>query len=591
MATVNQKLQNDAIRHAMLLQGLQDNEVKEILGFLNNEVYPDLEREIDRRLRANMSVKRFNEMKQQYSIILKEGYANASDKLKMDLKPIAVSEADFQVASLSRATSVVNLSFKTPSTRTLHALVNQDVRGQTIDKWFSDLSDSTADGITRNLKVGLAQGESIQRMTQRIRGTRAKQFKDGVVGASRRHAETIVRTSVTDITTKAREETFKENEDIVKGVRWLSTLDAKTSDICQALDGTVYKVGEGQRPPAHMQCRSTTVPITKSWKELGINLMEAPPGTRSSLDGQIPATTKYPEWLKGQPKSVQNIALGKGKAEIFRRGKLSNAQIFKARPQSLTLKEMQKLEKQAIAGKKLTPPPKRKQRTTPPARQKPKVPTHGHQEQRDVPQHVEVIKDYSKTGIDLTNREGRNIADSVVNYTAGDYSSIRLYQKSGAGGLLKTGRGQGFVDRVATDSKNLNDYLKNTTQFDPQQTLWRGLQTRDVAGTETIVRKQFVEGSTIKLDKAVTSWTTKERMASDTFAGARNGARTGEIKGSILIRVKNGGIKGSSSVQHISSNFKEAEVVAPGGGRFKVTKVTAEHEKGRWLIDLEEVVD
>ena len=348
MATVNEKLQSDAIRHAIFLQRLRTQEVKEILTLLNEDVYPDVLAEIKRRTGLKLTTKRFNAMKRAYEIILREGYANASAKLKADLKPIAINEAEFQVALLDKAVSPIRLSFTVPSTRTLQALVNSDIQGQTIDKWFSNLSRSTSDEITRRLKIGLTQGDSIQRLNQRIRGTKARDFNDGVIQASRRHAETIVRTSVTDITTKAREETYKENDDIIKEVQWISTLDKATSDICQALDGKVFPIDEGQRPPAHMQCRSTTVPITKSWKELGINLAEAPPGTRSSLNGQIPETVKYPEWLKTQPKGIQEEALGKGRAEIFRRGKLPNKEIFKIRDKPLTLKEMTKLEKRFI---------------------------------------------------------------------------------------------------------------------------------------------------------------------------------------------------------------------------------------------------
>ena len=346
MATVNEQLQDDAIRHAVFLQRLRSHEVNEILAFLNDEVYPDLLAEIESRLSRKLSTKRLSELKKAYETILRNGYADAAELLKNDLKPISVAEAEWQVNSLNKALGPIRIQTTIPSIRTLEALVNKNVRGQTIDKWFSDLSRTTSDEITRRLKIGISQGEPIQRLNQRIRGTKARNFDDGVINASRRHAETITRTSVNEITTQAREETYKKNDDVVKGVKWLSTLDFKTSDICQARDGQVFRTGEGPRPPAHMQCRSTTTPITKSWKELGINLSEAPPGTRSSLNGQVPEDITYPQWLRKQSKAGQDEALGKGRAEIFRRGKLSDKQIFKPRDKPLTLKEMKKLEKQ-----------------------------------------------------------------------------------------------------------------------------------------------------------------------------------------------------------------------------------------------------
>lgn len=346
MASVNQKLQSDAIRHATFLQRLRSHETNEILAFLDENVYPDLISEIERRLSKKLSVGRLIELRKAYETILKQGYSDASNMLKSDLKPISVAEAENQIRSLNKALNPFNIQTVIPNISLLEGLVNKNVRGQTISKWFSNLARTTADEITIRINNALAEGETVGRIVQRIRGTRARDFSDGVIKTTRRNAETIVRTAVNSITTQAREETYKKNSNVIKAVKWISTLDFKTSDICQARDGQVFNIGEGPRPPAHMQCRSTTVPITKSWKELGINLKEAPPGTRASLNGQVPVDESYPEWLRKQSVAGQNEALGKGRAAIFRRGKLSDKQIFTPRNKPLTLKEMTSLEKQ-----------------------------------------------------------------------------------------------------------------------------------------------------------------------------------------------------------------------------------------------------
>jgi SPP1 gp7 family putative phage head morphogenesis protein len=66
-------------------------------------------------------------------------------------------------------------------------------------------------------------------------------------------------------------------------------------------------------------CRSTIVPVLKSWKELGIDAPELSAGTRRDMDGKsISAKADYGEWLKGQSEKVQNEALGEAKAKLFR---------------------------------------------------------------------------------------------------------------------------------------------------------------------------------------------------------------------------------------------------------------------------------
>jgi len=100
------------------------------------------------------------------------------------------------------------------------------------------------------------------------------------------------------------------NEDVLAGVQWVSTLDDRTMPICQNRDGMTYELNGGPRPPAHPNCRSTAIPITRSWEELGQDGDEIPEGTRASMDGQVPRSVSFYEWLKKQPESVQREALG-----------------------------------------------------------------------------------------------------------------------------------------------------------------------------------------------------------------------------------------------------------------------------------------
>jgi hypothetical protein len=67
-------------------------------------------------------------------------------------------------------------------------------------------------------------------------------------------------------------------------------------------------------PPQHFNCRSTTVPI--------IDPDILPPSTiakRASADGPVPINTSYGQWLKDQPRSVQQDVLGPGKVPYFNR--------------------------------------------------------------------------------------------------------------------------------------------------------------------------------------------------------------------------------------------------------------------------------
>lgn len=81
---------------------------------------------------------------------------------------------------------------------------------------------------------------------------------------SRRWADTLVITAVAKVADDAHKALRDENLDLIKGKMHLSTLDTRTSLVCQVRDGkmwdTEYKpIGHElpyQRPPLHPRCRS-----------------------------------------------------------------------------------------------------------------------------------------------------------------------------------------------------------------------------------------------------------------------------------------------------------------------------------------------
>jgi hypothetical protein len=69
-------------------------------------------------------------------------------------------------------------------------------------------------------------------------------------------------------------------------------------------------------PPRHFNCRSRLRPVTKSFKELGVDAAEVPVSTRASMDGQVPADITFNQFLKKKPKSFQDALLGPKRAEL-----------------------------------------------------------------------------------------------------------------------------------------------------------------------------------------------------------------------------------------------------------------------------------
>jgi SPP1 gp7 family putative phage head morphogenesis protein len=74
--------------------------------------------------------------------------------------------------------------------------------------------------------------------------------------------ERYARTKFTEVMNRGRLETFNESG-IVSGYEYSAILDDRTSDICESLDGKIFKDGEQPIAPLHFNCRSLLIPITK----------------------------------------------------------------------------------------------------------------------------------------------------------------------------------------------------------------------------------------------------------------------------------------------------------------------------------------
>lgn len=165
--------------------------------------------------------------------------------------------------------------------------------GDLLESFISNLTPYQV-GITQKiLRKAHVNGWTLQETVRTLRGTKAANYADGLMSRLGKQTMTVVRTSMQHVSSSARQVTWADNSDIVEGYRWVSTLDSRTSEECQELDGQVFALGEGPLPPAHPNCRSTTVAVlNKAFDVLDEGAL------RASRTGYVPWDMKYPEWLE-----------------------------------------------------------------------------------------------------------------------------------------------------------------------------------------------------------------------------------------------------------------------------------------------------
>lgn len=317
--TVNQMLQQQGISHAVYLERLKTHEVRRVVTFLN-QMDKDLVAQIAKKSGETFTKARLNALLRDVRWLNEQTTQRLAFEVQDGLKDVATYEAGFQAKRLQTTVPIEwNITQPAPN-QLLTAVLERPFANALFTDHVKQFSAHRLQQMEGALRMGFAEGQSISDIVRRIRGTRAAHYRDGILEMSRRNIEAMVRTSVTHASATAREQTYRENDDLIKGVQWVATLDGRTTMICAALDGKVFEIGEGPRPPAHWNCRSTTVPVVKSWKELGINVDEAPEGVRASMTGQVPAKTTYGSWLKNQPAAVQRDVLGSTRYRKFRDG-------------------------------------------------------------------------------------------------------------------------------------------------------------------------------------------------------------------------------------------------------------------------------
>lgn len=143
--------------------------------------------------------------------------------------------------------------------------------------------DKLASTLERELTYIAIRGDSPDGAIRRI---------SQLFGKSRSHSAMLIQTEHAAMASRAQQDAFKALD--VEQFEYIATLDGKTSELCQSMDGKHFPMSEYQvgltAPPLHPRCRSCTAPYFED--------MEAPRWARDK-DGKgyvIGDEVKFKDW-------------------------------------------------------------------------------------------------------------------------------------------------------------------------------------------------------------------------------------------------------------------------------------------------------
>jgi len=352
MATINETLLDAAVDHQIDITRYGNGVVRRMLALLNR-VDPDLMAQLQaalERLPADrFTVQRLDDLLGSVRSLNGKAYDAMTDGLLTELAELADYEAAYQQQLFTSVVPVQVQVAAVASEQVYAAAMARPFQGRILKEWASGIEAARMTRIRDAIRIGYVENQTIDQMVRRVRGTRSLGYADGLLTIDRRHAEAVVRTAVGHTANYAHDAFYDANAELIKGIKLVETLDHRTCIQCMSLDGKVFPLDKGPRPPHHLACRGTTAPVIKSWRELGFDMDETPTSTRSSLDGQIPADITYSEWLKKQPAARQDEVLGVAKGKLFRDGGLPVDRFVNRFGREYTLAELRTRDAAAFA--------------------------------------------------------------------------------------------------------------------------------------------------------------------------------------------------------------------------------------------------
>jgi len=226
--------------------------------------------------------------------IIRDGYTKLNAAVKSEMIALGRQQGQHAADQLARLAKLDTVELAIPTTHSIRAILTSDpVMGDVMGEWWKEQARSTQRAFRTQMRIGLSRQEGVADLVKRVRGTRTAsgRYAGGIMPATARGAEALVRTTVNQVANAAARAAYSADPDISDSYEFVATLDDRTTPECQDADGKTFKYDDPKAliPPLHWNCRSTIVPVI-NYKKLGL---EAPKQERMT----------YKEWEKaGKPR-------------------------------------------------------------------------------------------------------------------------------------------------------------------------------------------------------------------------------------------------------------------------------------------------
>ncbi len=217
-------------------------------------------------------------------------YAVMSDELIAELSDLFYYQSEWTSKLLG-----ADVGYSVLTENSVRGLIESDpFDGKILSEWIGEQQLSTQTKIKQAVRVGVMNGLPAKDIVDALISDPVSPF----VG-TRRNAEILVRTAAAHVSSQADIRSFKQAG--YDSYQLSAVLDTRTTKLCGALDGKIYKLSDPGRkvPPFHPGCRTTMIAV---------------------FDGDEPFGDTYETWLGNQSEASQRKVLGAARFKMWKAG-------------------------------------------------------------------------------------------------------------------------------------------------------------------------------------------------------------------------------------------------------------------------------
>lgn len=244
--TVNEKLLDASIAHQIDLTYYSNNVVNRIIAILkksDSEIVIQLQIALERLPASSFTVERLDLILAAVRSLNSQAYSELSGVINKELADLVEYEITHQkqlfdnVLPVQVSTTTVNIE------QVYAAALARPFQGKLLKEFMQALETDKAVRIRDAIRMGYIEGQTISQIVQRVRGTKALLYKDGIIEINKRNAEAVVRTAIGHTAAFTKDRFLEQNNEIIKALKWHSTLDGRTSEICFIGSTAVLPIG------------------------------------------------------------------------------------------------------------------------------------------------------------------------------------------------------------------------------------------------------------------------------------------------------------------------------------------------------------